>query len=191
MGKSEDTKHKIIEETINLIQCSKGSVKEITIRKIAEQANVGVGLINHYFHSKEELIEICVQQMIGQVIKAFQPGVCESNEPKIRVAFVAKQVMDFLMDNPEISQISIVGDMQSPQIMDSTMKTVFGFCSVIKNNPTQEEKRMAFFLTTLMQGAFLRRHFLEQTMGIDFFDKNQRDRLLDSMVEQLIWEPSD
>lgn len=186
MGKSEETKERIIEETIRLIQCSDGNVREITIRKIAENANVGVGLINHYFDTKEALIERCVQRIIGQVITAFQPGVCASKEPCVRIGFVAKQVMDFLMEHPEISQISILGDMQNPEIMDGTMKTVLGFCSTMQGEITQVEKRKAYLLTTLMQGAFLRRDVLKQTIGVDFYDKMQRDLFLDTIVESLI-----
>ena len=49
--KSERTKEKIIQETIMLIKASNGDTESITIRKIAQNAGVGVGLINHYLHS--------------------------------------------------------------------------------------------------------------------------------------------
>jgi AcrR family transcriptional regulator len=40
-----------------------GDIKKITIRRIAEEAGVGVGLINHYFETKDNLIEVCVQKI--------------------------------------------------------------------------------------------------------------------------------
>ena len=51
--KSKVTKEKIITQTIELIQESNGLTENITIRKIAEKANVSVGLINHYFGAED------------------------------------------------------------------------------------------------------------------------------------------
>ncbi len=39
----------------------------------------------------------------------------------------AKQVMDFLMDNMQISKISILGDLKNPREKDNSMGTALGF----------------------------------------------------------------
>ena len=44
--KSEQTKQRIVEQTIRLIRESNGLMESITIRQIAEKADVGIGLIN-------------------------------------------------------------------------------------------------------------------------------------------------
>jgi AcrR family transcriptional regulator len=65
--KSEKTKENIIANTIALIRETNGDTASISIRKIAERANVGTGLINHYFATKENLLEVCVQTIISEI----------------------------------------------------------------------------------------------------------------------------
>ena len=47
-----DVKEKIINQTISLIENSDGLVESITIRYIAQKADVAVGLINYHFGSR-------------------------------------------------------------------------------------------------------------------------------------------
>ena len=183
--KSERTKEKIIQETIMLIKASNGDTESITIRKIAQNAGVGVGLINHYFKSKDYLIEVCVQTIIREVIYAFRPETGENTGPIERTKSVAKQVMDFLMDNKQVSRVSILGDMKEPQVMDNTMKTVLGFGMGMSGGQiTNSHKINAFLITSVLQTAFLRRDLLKDNLDVDFNDKNQRDRFIDAVIER-------
>ena len=59
-----DIKEKIIDATVSLIESSDGLIENITMRAIAQKADVAVGLINYHFTSKKNLIEICVQRII-------------------------------------------------------------------------------------------------------------------------------
>lgn len=68
MKKSDNVKEAIIAATIDLIVNSDGNIDEITTRIIAYKANTSVGLINYHYQTKDNLIEICVQQIIGNVI---------------------------------------------------------------------------------------------------------------------------
>ena len=185
--KSDITKESIIQETIRLLQESDGLPESITIRRIAERAGVGVGLINHYFGSKENLIEICVQTIISGVIGAFRPALGDWADPVEITKTVAKQVMDFLMENPQISRVSILGDMKQPKPADNTMKTVFGLGSRLPGGQlTVEHKRRAFMLTAVLQEAFLRRDLMKESFDVDFYDKAQRDQFIDDVVERYV-----
>lgn len=183
--KSEKTKKRIIEQTIELIQESNGLIENITIRKIAEKSNIGLGLINHYFGTKESLIEECVQRIIGGVIGAFHPAIAEGKDYVETTRCVAKQVMDFLMGNPEISKISILGDLKQPKEGDNTMGTVHGFGNRLSGGNMQSfHKINSFMITAVLQVAFLRKDILLQTLGVDFNDKVQRDAFIDDLIER-------
>jgi AcrR family transcriptional regulator len=183
--KSDISKENIIQQTICLIQESDGIIENITIRKIAERAQVGVGLINHYFNSKENLIEICVQTIISGVIGAFRPALSDSEDSVERTKTVVKQVIDFLMDNQQISKISILGDLKQPKLMDNTMKTALGFAIRLSGGEvTQVHKVNGFMITAVLQEAFLRKDCLKESLGIDFYDKKQRDLFIDDIVER-------
>lgn len=183
--KSEQTKERIIMQTIELIQESNGLTERITIRKIAEKSNVGLGLINHYFGTKEKLIEECVQRIISGGIGAFRPDYMEGEDCVTATKRAAKQVMDFLMDNPEISKVSILGDIKQPEERDNTMGTVYGFGSRLYGGNIQNFHNInSFMITAVMQVAFLRKDNLRQTLGIDFYDKEQRDVFIDDLIER-------
>lgn len=187
MGKSEETKEGIIRETIALIQEMNGNVEQITIRKIAERSGVGIGLINHYFKSKEALLEICVQRIISGVITSFKPKIDVGNSKKSITCCVACQVMDFLMENQQISRMSILTDLKNPREKDNTMGTVRGFAASMSSmNPTRRDIESAFMLTAILQEAFLRKDVLKQTIGVDFYDKTERDMYIERIINRIM-----
>lgn len=187
MRKSEQTKENIIDQATKLIQEGNGNTEEITIRRIADRCNVGIGLINHYFGSKDKLFEICVQRIISGVIHSFRPEPGKEMNPLEITKSVTKQVMDFLMGNQQISKLSILGDLKAPEAMDNTMKTVMGFAACISaGKPSWEDKQNAFLLTAILQESFLRKDVLNRSLGIDFHDKRERDAYIDKVIDKVM-----
>lgn len=183
--KANATRERIIVETIHLIKESNGLIENITIRKIAEKANVGIGLVNHYFGSKEKLIEECVQKIISGVIGAFHPVLIEGENSLESTKRIAKEVMHFLMDHPQISKISIIGDLRQPGASDNTTRTIHGFGVRLAAGTIQDiHKIKAFMITAVLQEAFLRKDVLLETLGVDFYNKIQRDLFIDELIER-------
>jgi AcrR family transcriptional regulator len=187
MRKSDFVKETIMIETMDLIKKSSGNINEITTRQIAERAGVGVGLINYHFTSKDLLIEQCVQKIIKGVIEAFQPEISKDLSPVDRLKTIAKMVTDFLVENPSVSRISILGDYQNPKSLDNTMKTVNGFLgSFTDSDITNNEKRLLLFnLTCMIQAAFLRKDISKECLGFNFNNKKERDKYIDFLVDRL------
>lgn len=182
--------NKIIEVTTRLIQNGNGNIEGITIRQIAEQAGIGLGLINYHFKSKDELIEVCVQRIISNVIYSFRPEIGKDLSPSEHLKTVAKQVMDFLVENPSVSRISILGDFKNPALKDNTMKTVQGFANFLENSSysTEEKNMLLFGFTSVLQAAFLRKDISKECYGVDFNCKEERDRYMDFIAERLFRE---
>ena len=187
MKKTESIKEKIVSVTTDLIQDSSGGIEKITTRLIAKQAGVAIGLINYHFESKDQLIEICVQRIIGEVIASFKPDINKETNPIKRLKKVVKLVIDFLIANPSVSRISILGDMKTPKILDNTMKTVLGFSlSLADCNISEKEKTILLFsLTSVMQGVFLRRDICKECLDFDFNKKEERDSFIDFIIDRL------
>ncbi|MEG1385276.1 MAG: TetR/AcrR family transcriptional regulator, partial [Oscillospiraceae bacterium] len=74
------TKDLIIETTIKLIQSAGSDPEQVTVRDISKQAGIAVSQINYHFASKENLIAICVQRMIGDVISLFGDALKQVND---------------------------------------------------------------------------------------------------------------
>ena len=179
MGNAEQTQEAILVATQALILESGGDADHVTIRQIAARAGVSIGLINHYYASKELLLEACVQRMIGGVIGAFQPELPAIANKGERLGRVAGQVADFLAEHPQISRISILGDLQRPNAADNTMASVRGFSYTIAGGTQDAEAKLrAFCLTAIIQAAFLRKDILQESFGLDWNDKTARDAFL-------------
>ena len=185
--KSDDTKEKIIFETIELIQEMDGETDQVTIRKIAEKAKVGTGLINHYFESKDNLIRVCVQRIIEQVVCTFKVEGSDEREPVDITKAVACQVTDFLMENEQIARISILGDLSGPQRNDNSMRTALGFAKCMEGDtPEKQYMKKAFFLVSILQESFLRRDEMPEISGTDYYDKKQRDSYVMEIVNMVM-----
>ena len=98
-----DAKAKIIEATINLIKEKNGDIKLVTTREIVKNAGVSVALINYHCQSKKNLIDICVKQIVSNVIAQSKPNM-EGLSPMEKLKRSVKIPVDFLMENPEIAK---------------------------------------------------------------------------------------
>ena len=178
-----DIKQKIMGVTIDLIRETNGNTAKITIREIAKRADIGIGLINYHFQSKTHLIDLCVQQIISGVIAQSNPDT-EQLLPIEKLKRSVKIPVDFLADNCEISKISILNDLVQGQENDNTFKTLARFYFYASKLEQDEDTFFkAAFLIHGLQGIFLRSRLYKDKF--DFYDKAQRDNLIDNVVEKL------
>ena len=133
MSKNENVKEHIIEVTTELIEKYNGETKKITARMIAEKAEVGLGLINYHFGSKDNLITECVQRIIGEVVSGFHMEQ-EFLSDKERLIAWATYVFDFLFEHSAISRISILGDFQNYSQDRNSIYTPDGFAKSLHSD---------------------------------------------------------
>jgi len=194
--KTELVQEKIINATLDLMKESGGDIELIQMRAIAKRAEVGIGLINYHFKTKEHLIELCVERYISNVISDFKPTTNKSS-PLERLQMAIKMVFDFFMHHPEVARISILADMKNPHRGDNTMRSVEGMLHELMNSHNTDElafesgrKMLAFTLVTVLQALFIRHEMNRDLFGCDFADKKERGIFLDEMVKRLYrgWE---
>lgn len=169
-----DIKEKIIESTITLIKGSDGLVENITMRDIAHEADVAVGLINYHFASKKNLIEICVQRIISHVMKTFSKADNSSDKKDVAeeknedMASFTTRVFTFLINNPEISKISMLGDLSQPSIESNSFISYRAiFRAISEKEPGNTGRIKAFMLLSTIQSAFLNRGLGSKLFGIN------------------------
>lgn len=185
--KSAEVKERIIEVTIGLIQNSNGNAHDITTRDIAEKAKVGNGLINYHFTTKENLIAICVQRIIGQVVTGFTPNIDHMQTPQERMTYAAVQVFEFLFANPAISRISILGDLTNPARESNTVKSQQSICHVLGDSMEDADKQMfSFVLASTMQTAFLANQYGDTMFGFTLDTKTSREDFIKRVVDMLL-----
>lgn len=183
-------KERIIEVTVNLIIENQGDLSKVTARKIADKAEIGLGLINYHFENKDKLIAECVQKIIYSEIRNFVPKNIKCNEnpleaDKERLSSWAKQVFNFFYENRSISRISIISDFQNNAISSNSIDMQRGFLLALKSDMNESKKQfIVFSLASIMQSAFLQDNSM-QRLGYDFIEKCDRERFIDSVIEEL------
>jgi len=186
MKESSNVKENIIKATTELIQESSGNVADITTRAIAKKANVGIGLINYHFQSKENLITICVQRIIETVVSSFSTAGKNHESDKDRLTDWAIQVFDFLFENNAISRISILGDLSDYSVDSNSVKSQKGFMLAINKDIKDSDKNIiSFILTATMQIAFLSSKTSRELLGYDFNNRSERNSFITKLVSAL------
>lgn len=185
MKKNENVKERIIEVTTGLIEQYNGDTKRITARMIAEQAGIGLGLINYHFGSKDKLITECVQRIIGKVVAGFQMEK-QFETDKERLKAWATYVFNFLFEHSAISRISILGDFENYSANCNSVLTQRGFMHSLKENFSGGDKSiLVFILTSAMQVAFLGNETVKEVLGYDFTKSEDRVAYIEKVVDVL------
>lgn len=188
--KNKNVKDKIMDATIELIgECE--SIENVTIRDIAAKAGVGIGLINYHFQTKENLINQCVQKIIGNIINKFDELYQSLTlDPLDKLRFLAKSTGSFLAQNQGISRASILSDLNTGNCSDNTSQTMAAYFPVMREvcgnkKSDQEVYLLTHILIAAFQSAFLRRDVLMQSAEIDFYDNEQRERFIDKVIDSI------
>ncbi|MDE6129615.1 MAG: TetR/AcrR family transcriptional regulator [Lachnospiraceae bacterium] len=191
MSDKEKTKNHIIEITTALLKEYNGDAKKITSRLIAERAHIGLGSINYFFGSKENLITECIQRTINKMLTGFTPDIrdftkADGLSDKARLISWASQTFDFLFENPAIANISILSDMQGYAADSNSVYTQRGFSFAIRSKQKEETKKLlAFILVSTMQAAFLAKNVAKEILGYDLYSKAGRDLFIFDTVSLL------
>lgn len=189
----QDAKEQIINSTIELIR-EYGDTSKITIRDICDKSNVGVGLVNYHFQSKENLINVCVQRIIGNIINGFDELQKSINlNPIEKLKLLLRINLKFLIDNPGISKVSIVSDLTNGYSNDNSIQTRNAYLDLLKEiyGNSKEESELNIILQILvstLQVVFLRKDVLIVTDNINLNDESQRDRYINSIVERIFFD---
>ena len=186
---SGDPKERIIKAATTLINESAGDVNYITTRRIAEKAQVGIGLINYHFQTKENLIKICVQNMIREMVCSTASSdneVTEALTVKERLAQAGKRICDFFMLNPTASRISILADLQASTYDDKN----HAINSILADSSLCEKDRAmaSFIFTSTIQWALMRKDAMKLIMDNDFDLKKDRDTFIEQLVDVIYQE---
>ena len=193
---TKNCKEELINITTALINENNGDVDKVTIRDITSRSGVSVGLINYHFGSKDNLITECVQRIITGIITSFKPNIEVGKDlspfeaAKARTIDTACRVFDYLFENPSIARVSITSDYNNFTSNTNTYYSIRGSAAVMGKDYKDESTRefIAFALVSTMQSAFLRALKEPVFMGYDFSKREDRNRYVVDLVNQIMKE---
>ncbi len=196
MNKSEETtREKIILATINCIE--RDGLHSVTIRKIAQEAQVNVAAINYHFRSKENLLNETQKYTLNSAFSDWEE-MLENKEKDLRsiLEFIGKDCLQGAIRYPGVTKAHFYNPFIRNDYQGMAMKRLLVFLNQLLNkikslHPQKDETKIelsimqyisAIFFPALLPDIF--RDFSE----IDFQDPEKRDIYVKHLIDNIFQE---
>lgn len=186
-NKDAEAKKRILQTAIDLIKQAEDP-GAVTVRQIAEAANVGIGLINYHFQSKDKLLnEAATVILMGAANMHASKSASSQENPLERLRTMLKDLSDILMHFESLNRLSV-----SYTLLNGNYDVQLLFITPLLRDIYSERKSetelrlIASAIIVPMQFAFLRPMEHRLFTGCDIYDKTQRDRYIDLVLANLV-----
>ncbi len=186
------TKEAIIDEAIAVLEEKGDDPQKLTIRELASRLNIGVGLINYHFGSKEVLINLCVKKMIMGIVEEFHK-VRQSlafMKPKEKLNYLCLMTFDYLYTKPNISKVALIYDLGNTAVEDTTSALIDAYIPIIMECKPIYDDQKAYLIASrviyILEQSFLRTEVIKKRCGVDLGDSEQRKEYLESLLRDLV-----
>ena len=159
------------------------SAEDITVRKIAQRAEVGIGTVSYHFHSKDKLIYEAVAAQMTGLTAALAPG---EGTVRDRLRAFLHQTAELTLPHSKIFQIQLSyemvhGDMSICYYLTPMLKEHFGGA----RNDLQI-KMIALQIIATLQSILLKMDAFQRYTGVDVRYAAQREEALDVLLDNLL-----
>lgn len=182
----QDARNRIMKAATEILNES-DSIDHITVRKIAERANVGVGLINYHFQTKDNLLGIAIgNEMAIMAESLVKAGGCTNLRPVERVKIMLKELFSYGERHKEylkytVTQSIINGDMGAQLTLIPVIREIFG-----DQKDEMQLRIIALQILLPLQVTALSPIPFRYYSGVDLFDEVQRNKFIDTLVDNLV-----
>ena len=184
--RDQDARNRIMRATKEILD-ETGSVGQITVRQIAERANVGVGLINYHFKSKDNLLGTAVgNEMAKMAGEFFKAGGNPGKDPVERLKTMLKELFQYGEKHRDFLKYTMThsilnGDLQAQLTLVPLLRDIFG-----DQKDEINLRIIAMQVLLPLQVTALSPQAFRFYSGIDLFEETQRNKFIDTLVENLV-----
>jgi len=162
-------------------------ISTITVRRIAQRAGVGLGLINYHFHSRDNLLSVAIGESMVRIISDFtstkanhdQPPVCQLKELLTKLCSMAGSDTKFVRFI--IQRELYEGSAQAPLHLTPLLKAIYG-----AEKDEMQLRIIAMQIIHPLQVACLDTDAFHMFSGINLLNPDERATFIDSLVNNLI-----
>lgn len=173
-----DTAKALLEET--------DDVEKITIRQIAERAQVGIGLINYHFKSKDNLLSLAIGDTMEKIILDFSKSDRYLDlSPIQKLKVMLKEL--YTMSDKKVKLMRFIvssdimnGNMQTPLHLIPLLKQIFG-----DKKDDMELRILALQILYPIQVIGLNRDAFYMYSGINVSDEEQLSYFIEKLINNL------
>lgn len=183
--KKEAAKRKLLEATASLLETTVNP-DDITVRQIAETAGVGVGLINYYFESRDQLIHEAVSMKMDSLASFVDNQEEYTNDPIQYLKNLLISMSDIGMKDSKLNKISaeyelLNGDFSACLYLLPVLRKIYNG----KKSET-DLRLLAYQLIIVFQSIYIRQQAFHMYSGINIENKSERDLLISLIVDNLL-----
>jgi AcrR family transcriptional regulator len=181
-----EARQKILNATCDLLR-EGVKTQSITVRRIAERAGVGIGLINYHFQSRDKLLNEAVNSLMGEQANLWlNPALQAQANPLESLRRLLKETSRIGVQFPAFTQVSVKyeleqGEVNVPTLLLPLLRQLYG-----SQKSELEIRLIAFALVTALQAAMLRMDAFRRYTGINVSNDQQRDQCIDLLIANLI-----
>lgn len=190
MGEKDVAKQRLIDETIKMI-CEGKKPSEITVSDITKKAEVGNGMVNYHFQSKDNLIRIAVKKVMSCATNLLSEKmkIKESLPVKERLVLILKECMDFIAENSEIAKIAILDNLENDEGESYLLSKEELYINCLKEIYKDDDHKAwskNYLIVSYLNYIFLKAENVKKEIGFDFYNKIERDNFIEKLVNDLI-----
>lgn len=189
--KGELAKEKIIRATTQLIN-DESDMNNISMRLIAKTAGLNVSSINYYFQTKDNLIQESIRIRGIRVIKRWFDVASTLNvDPVSKLRIFMKNLGEFYARHPNVMKILTHNEVFK-YVQDDTLTAMeYGLVLPLLKEifPEKSEGEIKLVISTVIGGmaiAFMRAIYYPHYNPFDFFDKVERDKYCNTLVDYML-----
>ena len=184
-SKKEITKKKIMDTTLYLLDQSEDP-DTVTVRRIAEAAGVGAGLINYYYQSRDNLINEAIGMKMTSLAEVMEKSDGDMSDPKSYLKEMLIALSDTAAQNRRLSSFSaeynlLKGDYKTCLYLLPVLRRVYN-----NSRPEMDLRLIAYQIIVAMQSVYFGQESFLMFTGINIEIKQERDSLIHSIVDNLI-----
>lgn len=160
---------------------------DITVRQIAQRAGVGTGSVNYHFTSKDHLLRLAIGDVMTSTVRAAShEGGASTGDPVSRLKTLVKELCALAGGSTQLARLILShevlgGDLQAGVHLVPLLRTIYG------GSADETHLRiLALQILHPIQVAGLNADAFHLYSGIDLSRPDQRDRFVDSLIDNLI-----
>lgn len=187
MQKDDQTvKERIIQAATDILNETK-ETDNITVRQIAERANVGIGSINYHFKSKDYLLSVAIGKMLVSLATEYSTWKgCNQCTSKENLKMMLKTLSNVMIEYKALNQFMLTqdilnGNMQTPLYIVPVLKEIFG-----EQKTEMEIRIIALQILQPLQIAGIVPSAFHMYSGFNLDSTEERNAFIDMLVDNLV-----
>lgn len=187
MNDDLDPKERILQAAIDLLN-ERPDPETITVREIAGRADVGVGLINYHFGSKEALLGEAIATLMREAAGLDQPAAPAdaSSDPVEHIRALLKQTMRVGLRFPKLARMlarhALLGGDYGPE--RTLLPLLREHYATALSEP--EIRVTAIQIVAPLQAMAVRAEDVEVFAGLDVLDEAIMEQVVDQLVDNIL-----